>query len=143
MNAVVIDTNILFSCLLKNSSPFSNIILGTPHSFYICESVIVELFRHKERIKSLSHLEETEIIRLYYTLLRTINIYKEVLIDSSIRTKAYEICKDIDSADTPHVALTIHLKGLLWTGDEKLKKGLRSKGFDSFFEIGEVSRTDI
>ncbi len=71
--AVVIDTNILFSCLLKTSSPFSHLILGNSHSFYICESVIVELFRHKERIKNLSRLEETDIIRLYYTLLRSLN----------------------------------------------------------------------
>ncbi|WP_322744651.1 PIN domain-containing protein [Cuspidothrix issatschenkoi] len=43
-------------------------------------------------------------------------------------------CKDIDESDTPHVALTLQLEGLLWTGDKKLKEGLIIKGFDKFFE---------
>ncbi|MEI7935826.1 MAG: PIN domain-containing protein [Verrucomicrobiota bacterium] len=34
----------------------------------------------------------------------------------------------------PFIALTLHLDGRLWTGDDKLKAGLRAKGFDRFFE---------
>jgi len=45
------------------------------------------------------------------------------------------LCKDIDESDTPFVALTIELKALLWTGDKKLKEGLKKKGFISFFEL--------
>jgi predicted nucleic acid-binding protein len=131
---VVIDTNILFSCLLKNQSEFSRLIFGTPNQFYICESVIIELFKHKERILALSRLDESDIVRLFYTLLRNITVYREILIAPSIRERAYALCRNIDPADSPHVALTIHLNGVLWTGDEKLKKALRLKGFHSFFE---------
>jgi predicted nucleic acid-binding protein len=34
----------------------------------------------------------------------------------------------------PFIALTLHLDGRLWTGDDELKAGLRAKGFDRFFE---------
>ncbi|MDM8536983.1 PIN domain-containing protein [Desulfobacterales bacterium HSG17] len=138
LKPVVIDTNILFSSLLTTHSRFSEIIINSGYSFYICESVIIELFKHKERIIKLSRLDETEVVRLFYKLLRIVNVSKEVLIDSIIRQKAYELCKDIDPADTPHVALTLHLKRLLWTGDEKLKKGISQKEFFDFFDIETI-----
>jgi predicted nucleic acid-binding protein len=48
--------------------------------------------------------------------------------------KAYDLCKDVDIKDTPFIALSIELKRPLWTGDKKLKEGLRSKGFDEFYQ---------
>lgn len=130
---VVIDTNILFSALLRRQSHFTRTILGSGHAFFICESVIVELFKHKERIVQASQLTETDIIRLFYTLLRHVTVFKEELIEPTIRRQAYELCVDIDEADAPHVALTIHLDGVLWTGDKTLKQGLEKRGFDRFF----------
>ena len=44
------------------------------------------------------------------------------------------LCKGIDENDTAYVALTLHLDGRFWTGDERLKTGLRARGFDRFFE---------
>lgn len=131
---VVIDTNILFSALLRSRSTFAQTILGSEHSFHICESVIVELFKHKEKLINLSRLSEEEVIRVFYIILRRVIISKEELIDQSVRQKAYKLCSDIDEADSPHVALTLKLGDLLWTGDRKLKKGLRKKGFNAFFD---------
>lgn len=71
--------------------------------------------------------------RLYHVLLRRVSFYKEDLISRENLTNAYALCHDVDEADTPHVALTLELDGLLWTGDKKLKDGLRLKGFDRFF----------
>lgn len=50
-------------------------------------------------------------------------------------TKAYELCGGIDENDTPVVALALELNALLWTGDEKLKEGLKRKGFNRFFDF--------
>ncbi len=134
LKPVIIDTNILFSALLRSRSTFAQTILGSEHSFYIYESVIVELFKHKEKLVRLSHLTEEEIIRVLYMILRHVTVSKEQLIEPSIREKAYGLCSDIDEADSPHVALALQLGGLLWTGDSKLKNGLRKKGFDAFFD---------
>ena len=131
---VVIDTNILFSALLQDDSKFAQLILGSSRPFFICESVIVELFKHKEKLVLLSKLSEEDVVRYFYILLRRVTISKEELIDRSIRQEAYRLCSDIDEKDTPHVALTLQLKGLLWTGDKTLKTGLREQGFDEFFE---------
>ncbi len=131
---VVVDTNVLFSALLRTTSSFAQQLLASGHDFFVCESVIVELFKHKERIVRLSRLSEEEIVRFFYLLLRRLDLFKEDLIALSAREEAWRLCRDVDEADTPHVALTLHLDGRLWTGDERLKRGLRERGFDRFFE---------
>jgi predicted nucleic acid-binding protein len=131
---IIVDASILFSALLGKESRFAQLILGSERRFFICESTVVELFKHKEKIVRLSKLTENELIRVLYVLLRRVTVCKEELIKEKIRRQAYDLCVDIDVADTPYIALTIQIGGLLWTGDKKLKKGLQKKGFNRFFE---------
>ncbi|AFZ60074.1 PIN domain-containing protein [Anabaena sp. PCC 7938] len=131
---IIVDTNILFSALLNSQSSFTNLLFQGEYSYYICELVLVELFKRKEKIIKVSQLSENEIVRIYQILLQRLNLYKEDLIAPDNRAAAYTLCKDVDESDTPHVALTLELEGLLWTGDKKLKEGLMRKGFDKFFE---------
>ncbi len=72
---------------------------------------------------------------MFYLLLRHLTVSKEELISRAVRLKAVELCDGIDIDDTPHVALTLHLDGFLWTGDKKLKTGLRGRGFDRFLNL--------
>lgn len=130
---IIVDTNILFSALLNSQSSFTEILIGSGCRFFVCEQVLVELFKRKEKIVKVSQLSEDEIVRIYQILLKQITLYKEDLIALENRVASY-MCKDIDESDTPHVALTLELDGLLWTGDKKLKEGLRRKGFEQFFE---------
>ena len=46
--------------------------------------------------------------------------------------------KDIDPKDMLFVALTLEVEGLLWTGDAKLRTGLKNKGFDFFYDASSV-----
>lgn len=131
---VVVDTNILFSALLSRKSGFAEILLESEHHFFVCELVLVELFKHKEKIVRASRVPEDDILRAYYTLLRHITLFKEDRIAPEHRRTAYDLCSDLDVTDAPHVALTLELDGLLWTGDNTLKIGLRRKGFARFFE---------
>lgn len=132
--AVVVDTNILFSALLREESKFARLLLSSAHTFYICESTIVELFKHKERLVQLSQLSETDVIRLFYLLLRSLTIVKEDLIPREVRQQAYQFCKDVDVSDSPQVALAIHLNARLWTGDLRLRKKLSDQDFAQFFD---------
>lgn len=132
---VIVDTNILFSALLSQNSLFADAILQKVEAFFICEFVVVELFKHKERIAERSKLNADELLLTYHTLLRSITIFKEDLISVPHRQKAFDLCHEIDPADIPHVALTLELNGLLWTGDRKLKSILAAKGFADFFSL--------
>ena len=133
-NPVVVDTNILFSALLRNKSSFAEILLHTDQPFYAGELVLVELFKHKEKLIRLSHLSEEEVVRFYYILVKRLNIHRENLIAAAHWSTACDLCRDIDENDTPHLALTLALDGRLWTGDKQLKEKLQAKGFDRFFE---------
>ncbi|HEV2150700.1 MAG TPA: PIN domain-containing protein [Longimicrobiaceae bacterium] len=131
--SVVVDTNIVFSALLREHSRFSEVLLQSEHTFYVCESVLVELFRHKDRILRASRLEEADLARLYHVLLRRLQLYREDQIAPENWGRAYELCRDVDQTDTPHVALALELEGLLWTGDRTLRAGLEARGFTRFF----------
>lgn len=131
---IIVDTNIIFSALLNKNSPFTDILLNSPHKFYVAELVIVELFKYKDKIIKLSKLSEDDLLQFYHVILKRINLYKEDLIQTDNFKKAYNLCVDIDVNDTIHVALTLELNGKLWTGDNKLKKGLIQKKFNSFYE---------
>lgn len=130
---VAVDTNILFSALLKGESRIAEVLLRSEHPFYVCESVLVELFKHKEKILRLSRLEEDDLTRFYHVLLRRLHIHKEGLIAPEHWRTARELCRGVDESDTPHVALTLELQGRLWTGDRHLREGLAARGFDQFF----------
>ena len=129
----MIDTNILFSALLVPSSNFVAVILNeSDHIFVVGETVIVELFEHKERIVRISKLSSGDVITAYHSLLRHITIYKENLISAANWQKAIQLCQDVDPDDTAHIALTLETKGRLWTSDKRLRSGLQAKGFDAF-----------
>lgn len=130
---VVVDTNILFSALLRSRARFADVLLRPEHTFYVCESVLVELFKHKEKILTASKLPDEDLARLYHVLLRRVNLYKEDLIPPEHWSAAWELCREIDETDTPHVALTFALDAQLWSGDKPLREGLRANGFDRFF----------
>ncbi|MEQ1638324.1 MAG: PIN domain-containing protein [Methylococcales bacterium] len=140
---IIVDTNILFSALLTQRSSFADILLTTTNDFFVCEMVLVELFKHKEKIIRLSRLSEDEIIQLYQIYLKRLHLHKEALISLENRRQAYELCHDIDKHDSAHVALTLELQGLLWTGDKVLKNGLLKKGFKQFFEAGHFMDSQV
>jgi predicted nucleic acid-binding protein len=131
---IIVDANILFSALLRKDSPFAEVLLYRDHRFCICESTVVELFRHKERILTFSRLRDTDIAALLHAFLRRLTVEREELIPVACREEAVELCRDVDPADAPYVALTLALDGRLWTGDQKLRRGLTARGFTRFFD---------
>jgi predicted nucleic acid-binding protein len=131
---VVVDTNIVFSALISRNSRFRDVLWGSSSRFFICETVVVELFRHKEKLlRANRRLPATEFEALYHGFLRRVEMFKEDWVSGEHWAAAIDLCRDVDPADSPHVAITLALDGLLWTGDRELRKGLEGKGFNRFF----------
>jgi predicted nucleic acid-binding protein len=132
---VVVDTNILFSALVSRHSRIREVLLMEAGLAFCCPRFIFsELFEHKERIVAATDLSEDELLDALNSLFAHIQFVDEGAIPLGDWLEARRLCSGIDEKDAPFVALTIHLNARLWTEDDELKKGLRTKGFALFFE---------
>lgn len=46
----------------------------------------------------------------------------------------------MDYADIPYVALALHFKCQIWTGDKRLRAGLAANGFNGTMDTAEVRK---
>lgn len=137
MKKIVIDSNILFSALRGSNSKTRNKILNSDDKYYTPNFLIVEIFKHKERILKKSKATEEETYVYLSQILNRINFINEENISTANFISAYRLCKDVDEKDTPFIALSLELGFELWTRDKELKNGLIKKGFDNFYDEQE------
>ena len=133
MTTIVVDTNIVFSALVNKNSKIATFLLEPTHPLVMPKFGFVELFKHKEKICAVSKHSQDEILELLYELMRHIEFFDENSTSTNALKDAWKLVKDIDPKDMLFVALTLEVDGLLWTGDAKLRTGLKCKGFDSFY----------
>lgn len=120
--------------LLRDNTKHRKILFDSDdYIFYAPKLLFSEIFTHKEKIVQSSKLSEDEILSFLQKIMSRITFIGDDLISNENINQAYNLCKNIDLNDTIFVALTLELDGLLWTGDKKLKNGLKNKGFKSFF----------
>ena len=96
--------------------------------------LISEIYKHKDKLIKHSKLTESEFYLYFNGIIELIKFIPTDFIGLESRQKAYDLCHDVDIKDTPFLALSIELAIPLWTGDKKLKEGLRKKGFQNFYE---------
>lgn len=137
MKRIIVDTNILFSSLRAKNSKLREVLERQDCRFYTPNFLMVEIFKHKERILHKSKVTEAEVYEILYKMLHKINFVNEESITLGNFVEAYRLCSNVDENDTPFVALTLELDGELWTKDDVLKIGLIKNGFDSFFNYKE------
>jgi len=128
---LVVDTNIAFSAILNTSGPIAGILLKSYKNveFYSCEFLKQELYCHDTKIQRLTKLNRQEVHELINLVCSNIIFLDERLLPTSSISAAYPLVEDVDITDLPFVALSIHLKGWLWTGDKQLYNGLIKNKF--------------
>jgi predicted nucleic acid-binding protein len=129
---IVIDTNVLFSALLKEESRLRDAFFKDGR-FFAPNYLFIELFRYKEKILSFSKLNERDFYDALSILIEKTRFIQIDLISVQNRQKAFDLCRSVDVKDTIVVALTLELDAVLWTGDKKLKQSLLEKGFTRLF----------
>ncbi len=132
---VVVDTNILFSAMLREKNRFAEILfLDTDNHFFTPRYAVVELFKHKEKILRFSKSPEEVLLEMLHRLLKQVQFVDEELISTASYLKAWNLCKDVDEKDLVFVAMSLELDAHFWTIDKQLENGLRERGFDQFFQ---------
>jgi len=107
--------------------------------FYSCGFLKFELIKHRGKLLKLTKISQVELDELMLNVLGNIQFIDETFIPVQHLILAEKLTIDIDPDDTPFVALTAYLNGLLWTGDQPLIDGLKQKGFIQTITTAQLS----
>ncbi|UCH96564.1 MAG: putative toxin-antitoxin system toxin component, PIN family [Candidatus Aminicenantes bacterium] len=135
---LVVDTNIIFSALLKKGSNALDIIMSDKFEVFIPKFLIIEIFKHKEKIIRVSKLSEDEVIESLYLILKYCTVMNDEDIPGEILNQAFQDVKEIDPKDVIFVAAAITLDARLWSGDKKLINGLKDKNSNIFVRTKDL-----
>ena len=118
---LIVDTNILFSALIRDSLTRS--ILVSPYfEFYMPEYTLTEINKHIDLIVEKSGMKKEVIQVLFETITERIEIVPGEEYAKQYK-KAEKMVGKIDPDDTAFFALALSMKNDgLWTNDKKLKQ---------------------
>lgn len=140
MKKIIVDTNIIFSCLLNSEGTIGDLIFNSENifAFYSNQYMRFEIRKHWDKLKKISKLTDLELETAYEKMLTKMTFINEELIPQKDWEKAEKLVADIDLDDTDFVALTKHLKGILWTGDKPLYEGLKASRFRTVYNTQDI-----
>lgn len=137
---LIVDTNIVFSGILNSDSNIGKILINSKSyfEFYSVNFLNAELFKHRNRLRKLTGLSEEELTELINLVINKITFIDEEIISEEFIQTSAKLISDTDPADIPFVALTMFVKGKLWTGDKMLINVLREKEFNDVMNTRDV-----
>ncbi len=127
MDSFVIDTNIIFSSLLKDSST-RKIILSDSFNLFAPEFVFTEINKYKETILKKSGLKKENLELLLLLIQSHISVIPLSNFSSFLREAEKEM-ENIDKKDAPFIALSLKLKLPIWSNDLHFKKQKKVKSY--------------
>ena len=123
---VILDSNILFSALIKDST-IRKIILEYDEYFLFPSYIFEEFKKHKEEINEKSRLNKEEFEKIVQVILKKVEIVPNDIINKH-KTKALEIAKEIDDLnDTLFIACALAYDGVIWSNDKDFKRQSKIK----------------
>lgn len=115
----VIDTNILFSALIKKSIT-RKVILSDVFVLYVPEYLFAEINKHKDLILDKAKISTNDFSALITLFQKHTKIVTQEVYHDKI-TVAEAVMKEIDMTDSPFLALALALDCPLWTNDGHFK----------------------
>lgn len=142
MNIIILDTNIVFSSILDQSSRIGDILFHPQEklNFFAPSFLREEISIHRNKIIELAQSKPETVDETIFQVYKRINFINDHQIPFEYWTKAVHLVRDVDIDDLPFVALSLYMDGAIWTGDRKLMRGLQSKGFTNFFSTQDILR---
>lgn len=122
---LVIDANVLFSALIKNSET-RKLIFNTAIKLYSPDFIIEEVKKYNYEIIKKSGLSLEEFDLLTELLFKHIQIINKQEYSHFLQTSIYLIH---DKKDAPYLATALKLNCPIWSNDKELKKQKKVKIF--------------
>jgi len=116
----VIDTNILFSAMIKKSIT-RNIILSDVFKLHVPECLFEGINKHEGMILERAKISKENFIALLTLFRKHVEIVKKEDYQNKFPL-AEETMKEIDITDSPFLALSLALKSPLWSNDRHFKQ---------------------
>ena len=137
---IIVDSNIIFSALLKYTGSIGDLLFNSEDlfSFSAPQFLQQEIEDHWSKLRSISKLSEEELRQSQFRIYQRIEFHDEKLISSRLWLSSESLVKEIDIDDVAFVALARHLRGMLWSGDRTLVLGLRKAGYTKVITTQEL-----
>ena len=137
---LVVDTNIVFSAILNQKSRIGQILMFSHPSIllYSCSYLKYELQNYHQKLADLTEKPISEIVHIEELVTKRIRFIDAEMIEDEYLQDALTLTHDVDEDDLLFVALALRIRGRLWTGDKKLEKGLRAKGFKGVIATQQI-----
>lgn len=137
---IVIDTNIVFSAILNSNGLIGELLFNSEQQFdfYSSEFILDELSKYKIKLQKLTNMSARSVEISIFQVLKNIQLISSEAISGFHWDRAYKLAKEVDEDDTPFLATAISIEASIWTGDKKLIKGLRTRGFQDIYSTAEL-----
>jgi len=112
---LVLDSNIIFSALIKKSKT-RDIILSDFFELYAPEYIFTEIIKHKELLLRKSKLDQGDFDALLLLLQKHIHLVTKEKYDKKMAI-AEDILRNIDITDSPFLALALAFNCSIWSND--------------------------
>jgi len=132
MDLYIVDTNVLYSAILKPNNRIAKFILESEdyNVRLLAPSYLKsEILKYRGSIQSISGYNDYEFEFVKNQLFKQIRFIDDEIIPFEEWVKALRLVRDIDIDDVNFVALNNYLDKIFWTGDKRLFDGLISKGY--------------
>lgn len=118
---LVLDSNIFFSAILKNSTT-RNILVSEEFELFLSEYALLEIGSHRQFLIEKTKLSESEFTMTLNVLLERTKIIADEILAPYLE-RAEQIMRDIDLEDAPFIALAMSFPNDgIWSNDKDLRR---------------------
>lgn len=137
---IIIDANIVFSGILNTKSKIGDLLINSHKNiqFIAPDFLRNEIHQHYNKIAKLTGLSIEQIIESEYHICKNIYFISDLQIPPDTFHYAYNLVKNIDPKDSIYIAFAEHFHCKIWSGDQKLIRGLAKKKYHEFISTNEL-----
>ena len=136
----VVDTNIVFSGLLRNST-VRELLMMAPFELIAPETILLEIRKHEQQIIERSNLNKEEFEILFSLLTENIQIIRKEMYEEKI-SEAKELIEKEEAGDVPFLALALSVTNDgIWTQDKHFQAQKKVKIWNTIEMIEKFRET--